>query len=53
MAFLIDTRYCSSYYKDTLVEISAGFDGLEGGIDSPYDRQELFITTNAENLKSI
>ena len=28
---LIDTKTCSFYDKVTLVEISAGFDGSEGG----------------------
>ena len=31
MLVMIDSGTCSSYDKDTLVEISAGFDGSEGG----------------------
>jgi uncharacterized Fe-S cluster-containing MiaB family protein len=30
---MIDTESCSSYDYGTLVEISAGFDGSEGGVN--------------------
>ena len=32
---MIDTQPCSSYDEVTLVEISAGFDGSEGGVKGP------------------
>ena len=61
---MIDIESCSSYDQGTLVEISAGFDGSEGGNKQPQLKlknqqldvlkmQDLFIFTKVliEKLK--
>ena len=51
---MIDTESCSSYHWGTLVEISAGFDGSEGGVKEPswYKDYWLDVFIEARTLLS-